>query len=54
MFMEYSSQVSAAIGNDTFCRSVNFRSINRMKFTTRLAALIVDDRLLKLTEEDGR
>ena len=52
MFMEYGSQASAAIGKDTFYRFVNSCNINWMKFTTMLSALIVNDRLLKLTGDD--
>ena len=52
MFMEYGSRASADIKKDTFYRFVNSCNINWLKFTTMLAALIVNDRIMKLTEED--
>ena len=39
------------IAKDTFYRLLNSCNINWMRFTTFLATLIVNDRLMKLTDE---
>ena len=51
LFMELQTGNCPNIAKDTFYRLLNSCNINWMRFTTFLATLIVNDRLMKLTDE---
>ncbi|MGL5719460.1 MAG: IS4 family transposase [Alphaproteobacteria bacterium] len=52
LFMELESGLCTDVAKDTFYRFLNSCHINWMRFTTSLAALIVNDKLVGLTDKD--